>query len=330
MGFFKDFEDDFSQAMTELGEEKKTDKVSETLEDIDLAEVAMAEEKRTKSIMPDFDKILENMDEVGNLMMDQEQPSVGQVDTELLSDIFDEESEEKEAAEAAETEEETPEEPEAEMEEEPVVEIEPVSEEEEATETAEMQDAEETAEEEETEEEEDSASAEDSEEEEVQEESMEMAEREEIPAENELTVITRGTTIKGGISADGALDIMGAIEGDVECLGKLTISGNVGGNVIASEIYMDGSRVTGNLSSEGSVKINDGSVVVGDIVAFSAVIAGAVRGDMDVNGPVIIDSSAIVQGNIKAKSIQINNGAVVDGYCSLNYAGVDLDAFFNE
>lgn len=326
MGFFKDYEDDFSQAVTELGEEKKTDKVSETLEDIDLAEVAMADEKRTKSIMPDFDKILENMDEAGSLMMDQE-PSVGQVDKELLGDIFNEESEEKEA-ETAEAEEEALEEPEAETvepEEEPVVEMEPVEEEEPEEEDAvEMQ---ESSEEEEMEENADDAVQ--AEEADAQEDT-EVSERTDVPVENELTVITRGTTIKGGISADGALDIMGSIEGDVESLGKLTISGSVGGNVIASEIYMDGSRVTGNLSSEGSVKINDGSVVVGDIVAFSAVIAGAVRGDMDVNGPVIIDSSAIVQGNIKAKSIQINNGAVVDGYCSLNYAGVDLDAFFNE
>ena len=48
------------------------------------------------------------------------------------------------------------------------------------------------------------------------------------------------------------------------------------------------------------------------------------------NGHVIVDSTAIVQGNIKAKSIQVNNGAVVDGYCSLNYAGVNLEDFFAE
>ena len=57
-------------------------------------------------------------------------------------------------------------------------------------------------------------------------------------------------------------------------------------------------------------------------------MAGAVKGDIDVNGPIIVDSTAVVQGNIIGKSIQINSGAVVDGMCSLKYADVDLDLFF--
>ncbi|MFW5669777.1 MAG: polymer-forming cytoskeletal protein, partial [Acetivibrio ethanolgignens] len=70
-------------------------------------------------------------------------------------------------------------------------------------------------------------------------------------------------------------------------------------------------------------------IVVGDISGTSAVIAGAVKGEVDVNGPVIVDSTAIVKGNINAKSVQINNGAVLDGYCSLSYSDVDLDNFFS-
>ena len=38
-------------------------------------------------------------------------------------------------------------------------------------------------------------------------------------------------------------------------------------------------------------------------------------------GPVILDASAIVMGNIKSKSVQINNGAVIEGMCSQCYAG---------
>ena len=39
------------------------------------------------------------------------------------------------------------------------------------------------------------------------------------------TVITKGTTINGSIIADCSLDIMGTIIGNIECLGKLSISG---------------------------------------------------------------------------------------------------------
>lgn len=145
-----------------------------------------------------------------------------------------------------------------------------------------------------------------------------------------VTTITSGTTINGGISSDGSLEVMGSIIGDVECQGKVAIVGSVSGNVIASEIYVSTERLEGSLSSEGVVKIGVGTIVVGDVDATSAYIAGAVKGNIDVNGDVVVDSTAIIKGDIKAKSVQMNNGAVVDGYCSLNYAGVDLESFFAE
>lgn len=146
---------------------------------------------------------------------------------------------------------------------------------------------------------------------------------------NAVTVITKGTTINGSIISDCSLDVMGTINGDIECLGKLSISGSVVGNAMASEIYINTDRLEGNLTSDGSVKIGLGTVVVGDVTGNSAVIAGAVKGEIDINGPVVIDSTAIIKGNVKAKSIQMNNGAVLEGFCSLtSYASLDIDNVF--
>ena len=78
--------------------------------------------------------------------------------------------------------------------------------------------------------------------------------------------------------------------------------------------------------------VDDGiqvGIVIGNITATSAAIAGAVKGDIDVQGPVILDSSAIVMGNIKSKSVQINNGAVIEG-CSQCYAEVSPTSFFDD
>ena len=82
-------------------------------------------------------------------------------------------------------------------------------------------------------------------------------------------------------------------------------------------------------SAKGAVKIGQGTVVVGNITATSAVIGGAVKGDIDVHGPVIIDSSAIISGDIKSKSVQINNGATIDGRCSQCYADVNMESIFD-
>lgn len=143
-----------------------------------------------------------------------------------------------------------------------------------------------------------------------------------------VTVITKGTTINGSIISDCSLDVMGTINGDIECLGKLTISGKVTGNAMAAEVYVNTDRLEGNINSEGSVKIGLGTVIIGDINAASGVIAGAVKGEIDIKGPVVIDSTAIIKGNIKAKSVQMNNGAVLEGFCSLSYAAVEIDNIF--
>ncbi len=155
-----------------------------------------------------------------------------------------------------------------------------------------------------------------------------VASAERHPDTEGVTVITKGTTINGSIISDCSLDVMGTINGDIECLGKLTISGKVTGNAMAAEVYVNTDRLEGNITSEGSVKIGLGTVIIGDIVATSGVIAGAVKGEIDIKGPVVIDSTAIIKGNVKAKSVQMNNGAVLEGFCSLAYASVEIDNIF--
>ena len=147
-------------------------------------------------------------------------------------------------------------------------------------------------------------------------------------AVDEVTIIGKDTKITGSICSNGSIDIQGTIVGDIECLGKLSVSGNVKGNSIASEIYVNATRLEGSITSEGCIKVGVGTVIIGDVTATSGVIAGAIKGQIDVNGAVVLDSTAIVKGNINAKSVQINNGAVVDGYCSLSYAAVDIDNVF--
>lgn len=146
----------------------------------------------------------------------------------------------------------------------------------------------------------------------------------------DTAVITAGMTITGDISSSGNMDLIGSINGNIDIQGKLNVTGSVNGNSSAAEIYAESAQINGEVKSKGSVKIGQSSVVIGNIYATSAVIAGAVKGDIDVHGPVILDTSAIVMGNIKSKSVQINNGAVIEGMCSQCYADVSPTSFFND
>lgn len=147
---------------------------------------------------------------------------------------------------------------------------------------------------------------------------------------DEVSIITTGTNIKGNLSTTGSFSISGRVEGNVQCNGKLEVTGLIKGNSSASEVFSDAAKIEGEITSTGTVKIGLGSVVVGNIAATSAVIAGAVKGDIDVQGPVVVDTSAVIVGNIKSRSVQINNGAVIEGFCSQCYADIDVDSLFGD
>lgn len=149
-------------------------------------------------------------------------------------------------------------------------------------------------------------------------------------ASDENAVITAGMVINGDVSSEGAMDVVGTINGNVDILGKLNLTGCINGDSKAAEIIAEGAKINGEIVSEGPVKIGASTVVIGNITATSAVVAGAVKGDIDVKGPVILGSSAIVMGNIKSKSVQINNGAVVEGMCAQCYADVSPTSFFDD
>ena len=145
---------------------------------------------------------------------------------------------------------------------------------------------------------------------------------------DETASITEGMMLTGDLQTTGSLDLVGKINGNVRCLGKLNVTGEITGDSEAAEIYAESARITGEVKSKGSVKVGQSTVIVGNIFGSSAVIAGAVKGDIDVHGPVVLDTTAIVMGNIKSQSVQINNGAVIEGMCSQAYADVNPSEFF--
>ena len=313
MGFFSDLKDDLSQAVNELMPEEEL-------------EAALAAEGQAGELVsadaaapetPSTDETLESLDLSGMLdkieeMGMPEPQAVPEAEEELVEEPLEEEILEPEPI----IEEAVVEEPIAEAEEAAVEEA--VIEEEEA----EPEMAEEILTEAETPvEEKDETSG-------GKEKTMEVQANR--VAVDETAVVTEGMTITGDIVSEGSMELIGTVNGNLDILGKLNITGTIQGNSKAAEIYAEGAKISGEVNSLGSVKIGQSSVVIGNITATSAVVAGAVKGDIDVQGPVILDTTAIVMGNIKSKSVQINNGAVIEGMCSQCYADVNPTSFFEE
>ncbi len=167
-----------------------------------------------------------------------------------------------------------------------------------------------------------------SKEEEVKEEVIE--EKKSGRASDETAIITAGMNVVGDIDSTGSMELYGTVKGNLKLNGKLNVLGSIEGDSKASEIYAENARIIGEVNAAGSIKIGQSTVIIGNLYATSAVIAGAIKGDIDVKGPVVLDTSAIVMGNIKSKSVQINNGAVIEGICSQCYADVSPTSFFDE
>lgn len=127
---------------------------------------------------------------------------------------------------------------------------------------------------------------------------------------------------------DRNLDITGNITGNLTNSGAICFSGEMRGNINATEVMLHNAKVVGDIICGAGVELDAGSVVIGNIIASSALISGALKGNIDVSGLVILESSAIVKGNIKSKSVQMNNGAVIEGMFSQCYAQVNPSTFF--
>lgn len=149
-------------------------------------------------------------------------------------------------------------------------------------------------------------------------------------ADTDVTVIAAGAVITGSIESEGSVAVYGVVSGDIKCKKKFIASGQVTGDVDAGEIFINKATIDGKVVSGGNLKVGSGSVIQGDVYGQTAVIAGAVKGEIDIKGPVIIDNTAVIKGNIKSRSVQINNGAIIDGYCSQCYNDVDVKEIFKD
>lgn len=143
-----------------------------------------------------------------------------------------------------------------------------------------------------------------------------------------MSVITPGMKINGDIISNQGLEVMGTVNGNIKIEGPLIISGTIQGDMEAGDVTGNAATTVGNIISSGTVRIGRETVIIGDITGQSAVISGAIKGNIDVKGSVILDSSAIVMGDIRSASVEINNGAVIEGHCSQCYSGTSPKEFF--
>ncbi len=100
------------------------------------------------------------------------------------------------------------------------------------------------------------------------------------------TLISNGTTIVGDVQVNGNIKVEGTIKGTVNATGELIV-------------------------------INSGKIE-GEIHVGSAIIAGLVKGNLNVEEKTVLANDSKLVGDLKTKNLVIEEGAKLQGNCSMN------------
>lgn len=109
----------------------------------------------------------------------------------------------------------------------------------------------------------------------------------------------RETTAGGSIS--------GLLEKGCEFEGKLTFEGTVRVN----------GKFSGEIFSEGTLVVGEGAVVNGKIDVGTILIHGEISGNIKAHDRIEMHAPAVVQSDIVAQTLVIDEGVVFEGSCSM-------------
>lgn len=97
------------------------------------------------------------------------------------------------------------------------------------------------------------------------------------------TVIGKGTVVEGTLTVQSSLRVDGKIKGKISCTDSIVVG------------------------KEGEIE--------GEVHVRNAVIGGRINGKINAEGKVILESKAVLKGDLKASKVVIDEGAVFNGNC---------------
>jgi cytoskeletal protein CcmA (bactofilin family) len=86
--------------------------------------------------------------------------------------------------------------------------------------------------------------------------------------------------------------------------------------LVENDLSIEGA-VKGTIRATGTVSIHIQGVVEGEIQAASVKIGGKVTGDVTANDRVILESNAVLLGDLRTRELIIQEGAVFQGKCDM-------------
>ncbi len=136
-------------------------------------------------------------------------------------------------------------------------------------------------------------------------------------------IVPQGVVIEGAMSSGSDTQIGGRVDGDVRVEARLALepSGVITGKVRAGSCVIRG-KVHGDLESQQDLTVGETGVINADAIAGKDLtIAGEVNGNVKCGGRLRLAHTAKLSGNIRARSVLIEEGALFNGQCNMTKPG---------
>lgn len=89
------------------------------------------------------------------------------------------------------------------------------------------------------------------------------------------------------------------------------------GDVFSEDDIRVSGTIDGEASSKGRVIVTSSGVIEGNIRAKDADLAGKLEGEMFISGKLVLRQSAVINGDIHTKSLLVEEGAKINGVCKM-------------
>lgn len=132
-------------------------------------------------------------------------------------------------------------------------------------------------------------------------------------------VIPEGVIIEGSLTGGSETEIAGRIDGDITIEGNLTLGSSalVSGSVRATSCRIDG-LVEGRVEVSDELTLGPNGRLNADLAAGKRInIAGQVYGNVVTHGVLRLAQTSKVQGDIRARSLAMEEGAMFNGNCTM-------------
>ena len=87
------------------------------------------------------------------------------------------------------------------------------------------------------------------------------------------------------------------------------------GDIVANNSLLINGLVTGNVTTDSTIRVGTTGVVKGDVKAKSAIIGGVIEGNLDTKENTILGAQSRLMGDLRTTKLKIEEGATFEGRC---------------